>query len=350
MKSILRVLLFTMVTTLFVSSVSATTNPRYKDADNLGNMLNDRKAMVEEAINDGDLVKVNELYDDFTTYIKKTERAIGKVPGKSNRDNLLKTYVRPSKITKERVIYEVSQIRLMKIIENLQKNGKREEAIEQFSKLERLKKRAVEIKNAGGYQSLPIQISEYLVNRERVLDTYNNPDNNEEAQQALKAIQDAQKNRDWTNITVETFIAAGVARVNEDNLDEVIAFLTSLDPGVGTSDSEELSANVAEASKSILEGVYIGQKLYTGNGQVLYIMSYDSFAFGLGYEGQGVGSYPIVGTIKEGTNDVFAVEYSIIDGPYPTTFTDGSLTIENGSIVWSFTMEGTENYSFSFPL
>ncbi len=121
------------------------------DAVNVGDKLANHLETFEKSINSGDIVSINEQYDGFSNDIKKVERAIGKVSGKNKRDNLNAKYVRPAKIARERVIYEVSQYRLINIIEGLFESGHDEKAKQNLAKLDRLKKGAVEIKNAGGY-------------------------------------------------------------------------------------------------------------------------------------------------------------------------------------------------------
>jgi hypothetical protein len=76
------------------------------------------------------------------------------VSGKTKTENLSSTYVRPAKITKERVINEVSQYRLIQQINNLLVSVKIEQANNDFAKLERLEKRAIDFKKAGLWQYL----------------------------------------------------------------------------------------------------------------------------------------------------------------------------------------------------
>ncbi|UGB30479.1 hypothetical protein [Metabacillus sp. B2-18] len=146
-KALLSIILFLSLFSFSYPTHAA--NTALKDAENVGNMLLQRRANMEAAINKGDLETIDMLYNDFTAYITKTERAIGKVSGSSTRSKLLNKYVKPSKITKERVIYEVSQIRLLDIIERSYFDGNGQKATSDLKKLERLKKRAVDIKKAG---------------------------------------------------------------------------------------------------------------------------------------------------------------------------------------------------------
>ncbi|MFD2216453.1 hypothetical protein [Metabacillus endolithicus] len=64
------------------------------------------------------MILIDESYYNFGSEIKKTERAIGKVSGSASRKSLNDKYVTPAKIARERVIYEVSQVILIKDIEN----------------------------------------------------------------------------------------------------------------------------------------------------------------------------------------------------------------------------------------
>jgi hypothetical protein len=63
---------------------------------------------------------------------------------------------------KERVIYEVSQYRLLQNIEELYYSGEETKAKSNLSKLDRLKKRAIDIKAAGGYKNLPSIVKDEL--------------------------------------------------------------------------------------------------------------------------------------------------------------------------------------------
>jgi len=70
---------------------------------------------------------VDSLYDGLSNQ-SKTQRVIGKVSGKRIRTYLLESYMRPAKIAIECVIYEVSQLSLMRIIQDLQSNGQYDKA------------------------------------------------------------------------------------------------------------------------------------------------------------------------------------------------------------------------------
>lgn len=105
----------------------------YKDADKSGKVLTELRLSFEESIDAGNLELIDISYDDYSAAIKKTERAIGKVSGKTNRRALLEKYVTPAKIARERVIYEVSQLRLLHIILGLQ-SSTNSQKLKQLSK------------------------------------------------------------------------------------------------------------------------------------------------------------------------------------------------------------------------
>lgn len=135
---------------------------RLQDAIIQGNYLNSRTSYFKEVINSGYISDVHYEYDDFTKQIQRTQAKIGKVYGSETRNKLDRTYVKPAIIEKERVIYEVSQYRLLQQIEDLYYSGDSSEISSLLSKLDRLQKRAIEIKAAGGYQVLPTNIDDEL--------------------------------------------------------------------------------------------------------------------------------------------------------------------------------------------
>ncbi|MED4533281.1 NlpC/P60 family protein [Metabacillus fastidiosus] len=137
-------------------------NQKVNDAKKLGESLLNSLSSFERKINSGNLAEINEQYDSFSNKIKAVEKAIGKVSGKANRDNLNNKYVRPAKIARERVIYEISQYRLLKIINDFIATDDMENMKKEMAKLERLQKRAVQIKKDGGYEPLPPQIEAQL--------------------------------------------------------------------------------------------------------------------------------------------------------------------------------------------
>ncbi|UGB33450.1 hypothetical protein LPC09_22830 [Metabacillus sp. B2-18] len=113
-------------------------------------------------MNAGSVTNMNSLYDRFTKQLKATEIAIGKVSGKSNRDQLEATYVRPAKVAVERTIYEISQYRLLKTVEEHLSKNKLTHAENEIAKLAGLKRRAIAIKNAGNYEALNPKIGRSL--------------------------------------------------------------------------------------------------------------------------------------------------------------------------------------------
>jgi hypothetical protein len=135
-----------------------------------GKILQQKLAQYQAAINSGDIVKIDRLYDEFRKVLRNTELKIGKVPGESNRKALGQKYITPAKVAVERTIYEVSQYRLLGKIEAQIRANQIHQAEANMAKLERLKKRAVEIKKAGNYSALPITISRTLIAQEASLE------------------------------------------------------------------------------------------------------------------------------------------------------------------------------------
>jgi len=136
------------------------------DSSNQGTILLQYLAEFEAAIRKGKISEIDKLYDRYSVQLNKVELAIGKVYGPTTRKVLLKYYITPAKIAKERVIYEVSHYRLLNKINTLIQKNKLTEANNNFGVLSRLKKRAIEIKQAGGYASLPSSINQTLVQME----------------------------------------------------------------------------------------------------------------------------------------------------------------------------------------
>ncbi|MFD2214865.1 hypothetical protein [Metabacillus endolithicus] len=168
--------LLTAIFTL-IFSANITHAAAKDDAKALGQGLLKKLSSFEQTINAGDIEDIHNQYDAMSNEIKKTERAIGKVSGKSNRDQLNNSYVRPAKIARERVIYEVSQYRLLLIIEKQLNEGQLDKVQSNLEKLERLKKRAVEIKEAGGYKAVPATITNTLTEWESDIESELNTDN-----------------------------------------------------------------------------------------------------------------------------------------------------------------------------
>ncbi|MCD7035558.1 hypothetical protein LRR81_15030 [Metabacillus sp. GX 13764] len=134
------------------------------DASKQAMLLQKDTASYNQTINSGNLQKLDSSYDSFTSSIKKTELAIGKTSGKSVRQKLNETYIRPAKIAKERVIYEISEYRLLNYINSKLVQANIETADADFAKLNRLHQRSISIKAAGNYKALPAAISRELDN------------------------------------------------------------------------------------------------------------------------------------------------------------------------------------------
>ena len=132
------------------------------NAQKAGNALLNELSNYQAAMNAGSVSNMNSLYDRFTKQLRATEIAIGKVSGKSNRDQLEATYVRPAKVAVERSIYEISQYRLLKTVEEHLSKNKLTHAENEIAKLAGLKRRAVAIKNAGNYEALNPKIGRSL--------------------------------------------------------------------------------------------------------------------------------------------------------------------------------------------
>lgn len=120
-----------------------------------GEQLKKETSSFVSTTNAGDIYAIDETYGALNSKLKNTEAAIGKVPGASVRKKLIETYVMPAKRAKERVIYEVSQIRLMGSISQSVIFKEEDKAALDLQKLDRLKNRAVEIKKSGGYPAVP---------------------------------------------------------------------------------------------------------------------------------------------------------------------------------------------------
>ncbi|MBS4195801.1 hypothetical protein [Lederbergia citri] len=120
-------------------------------------LANLKKYITTDVIN----ADADKAYSKLTDTLLKMERVIGKAYGPDARQALLKAYVTDAKIARETVIYEVSQYRLLNDISKLVASDKLEEADAELAKLDRLKVRAVAIKEAGNklypgsYPALP---------------------------------------------------------------------------------------------------------------------------------------------------------------------------------------------------
>ncbi|MEC2076096.1 hypothetical protein [Metabacillus fastidiosus] len=124
---------------------------RYIDAVNIlsGELKTATNAVAAEIkagkVDDDTVINYNKL----SAAIKKAEGVIGKVRGDQVRKAFGKSFLLDAKLTREAVIYEVSQYQLLKQIDASIKAGQLDKADADFAKLERLKKRAVEIKEDG---------------------------------------------------------------------------------------------------------------------------------------------------------------------------------------------------------
>ncbi|MCM3162608.1 N-acetylmuramoyl-L-alanine amidase [Metabacillus litoralis] len=136
------------------------------DSSRHGAILRQYLAEFEAAISKGSISQIDSLYDRYSTKIRKVEETIGKVYGPTSRKVMLDYYITPSKVAKERVIYEVSHYRLLNKINTQIQKKQLTEANSNFGVLSRLKRRAIEIKQAGGYASLPSTINQTLVQME----------------------------------------------------------------------------------------------------------------------------------------------------------------------------------------
>ena len=145
-----------------------------QSAVKLGNELTTQLNEFNRIISSGNIAIINMKYDSLSNKIKQTEKAIGKVSGSANRKALQEKYVRNAKIARERVIYEVSQFRLLDTIDAEIANGNTSNVSSKLAKLTRLKERAKGIKAAGGYQSLPSLVSTSLTDWESDLRNYKN--------------------------------------------------------------------------------------------------------------------------------------------------------------------------------
>ncbi|WP_198507864.1 N-acetylmuramoyl-L-alanine amidase [Bacillus sp. FJAT-45037] len=150
------------------------------DAIRQGDRLQEELNRFNQAINKGQISEVNDLYDQFTSQIRRVEMHVGRVYGSNNRQIVGSKYIRPAKIAQERTIYEVSQYRLLNDIHTILLNGNHSVAASELAKLSRLNNRASEIKAAGGYQNLPASINSQLQSIEQTTrSNYENVKNGE---------------------------------------------------------------------------------------------------------------------------------------------------------------------------
>ncbi|MFY4775113.1 CAP domain-containing protein [Metabacillus sp. RGM 3146] len=141
---------------------SAEASSLAKSASREGQTLQSLSYEFSKQVKAGNVYSINSEYDSLSSQILRTEAAIGKVSGKASREKMNQTYIKPAKILKERVIYEVSEYRLMYDAgrDILSDKGSRVKA--KTAKLDRLSKRAAQIKEAGHYTPLPSIVNRYL--------------------------------------------------------------------------------------------------------------------------------------------------------------------------------------------
>lgn len=113
-------------------------------------------------ISSGEMYDIHAGFDKLNTQIKTAEKSIAKVSGSSKRKSLSAKYIKPAKVARERVIYEVSEYRLLKNIGRMTIENKITSVDSSLKKLIRLKNRAVAIKKAGKYTALPKSIGDTL--------------------------------------------------------------------------------------------------------------------------------------------------------------------------------------------
>lgn len=162
-RKLLSILILTVFMAIlpFTKQTEAAVSP-YQNAVNLGESLKKETTAFNAKIAAGNIYEIDRAYDAFTKKIKNVELAIGKVSGSANRTSLSTKYVKAAKVEKERVIYEVSQLRLMKATSNNINAKFFDMAQQNMGKLSRLKSRAIAIKEAGGYKAVPGSIAKEL--------------------------------------------------------------------------------------------------------------------------------------------------------------------------------------------
>lgn len=121
------------------------------DAVKVGqNEVTPSKEKVENFVqHDSFTPELAESYHELSAKIRKDELLIGKVYGSETREIMAEALVKEAKIIRETVIYEVSIFELLNDINEIISQNNQAVAIEEFKKLDRLKNRAIEIKEAG---------------------------------------------------------------------------------------------------------------------------------------------------------------------------------------------------------
>lgn len=149
---------------------------RFFDAIKTGDELNDAKANLQSYINSEEMSdELEKVYDELSAEIRRTERAIGRVYGPSQRSLVGDKYILPAKIARETLIWEVTRYKLMKEMESEIANDQLEMVEENFALLNRLERRSVEIKEAGNQlhaNSYPTlnEMESYLIDYKKQLE------------------------------------------------------------------------------------------------------------------------------------------------------------------------------------
>lgn len=165
----MRLKLVTLLLLLSSVLVFSTTVSAANTVDKMGDQLLKELTNYNETIDNGDISEINDIYDEFTKNIKNLEKKIGKVSGSSKRKALNTKYIRPSKVAVERTIYEVTLYRLLDDINENIEQKEFEQAEDSLQVLKRVKRRAIEIKEAGGYKDLPTSVNVELKKYEDTL-------------------------------------------------------------------------------------------------------------------------------------------------------------------------------------
>ncbi|WP_241156844.1 hypothetical protein [Bacillus sp. FJAT-42376] len=152
---------------------SAAVTSQSQEAVKQGELLLKKLSVYKRTVSAGNIDEIDDLYDGITKQLSITEKSIGKVSGAANRKLLITKYAVPAKVEVERTIYEVSQLRLLYTILNGLDSEEDYPYDADMAKLERMKKRAAAIKQAGGYQALPASINLDLRKLEALTAGYN---------------------------------------------------------------------------------------------------------------------------------------------------------------------------------
>ncbi|UPG65547.1 hypothetical protein [Metabacillus endolithicus] len=125
---------------------------RYIDAVNIvAGELAEATTPVYDFVQSGEVITedVAAQYDTLSAAIKKAERTIGKVRGEAVREAFQEGFLLDAKLTREAIIFEVSQFNLLNQINADIAAGNTANVEADLAKLDRLKERAVGIKEAG---------------------------------------------------------------------------------------------------------------------------------------------------------------------------------------------------------